>query len=349
MSTTPTYIPTTIRRNCQDAIIVANASQYATPVTLASALGSSGREYQGVIQTEEDRLREAAAGPSDLGTDALPGVARGEAPACSSPSLVIQGITQHFTPKREGVTDVCRGGGGWLRGRCHHGVTRWVRLGCKRRDCPVCGEQRRNKIAYRIGHGIEVLGGGDGGAWFVGSFKHDVTKKEAIKVQAKFIRWVRRYLKGRGRVEYAVTWEVTRRGRLHVNIIMCPWSFVSQGVLSQKWERFGGGKVVWIERVGAGVGVEAAKSKRAVGDYLGKFEQMVRTGKGVTYSKGWPDLPAAGCRHGEVSWSWVGDMSVDAILFGYERQLGHWSSRVATTKSRCFASWPSFRWWMPMA
>lgn len=253
------------------------------------------------------------------------GVARGEAPADSSPSLVVQGITQQITSKSR---EICAGGMGWIRGLCGHGTTRWVHLTCKRRDCPVCGEVRRRRIAKRIGYGLEVLGGGAGGAWFVGSFAWDVDKKQAIKVQAKFLRWVRKYLgdKVEHRVEYAVTWELTRKGRLHINIIMAPWVYIPQKLLSEKWQRFGGGRVVWIERVGVQIGAEVAKSKRVIGSYIGKFEQMVRTGKGVTYSKGWPKLPANELqRKGDVDWLWVGGLSNDGIKFEDEIKEGYWA------------------------
>lgn len=76
-----------------------------------------------------------------------------------------------------------------------------------------------------------------------------------------------------------------------MNLILAPWQYVHYKPLSRKWRDFGGGKIAWVQRVGGGVAVEAAKSREGIGGYLGKWEQMVRTGKGVTYSKGWPKLP----------------------------------------------------------
>ena len=57
MNTTPTYISSTIGGNCQDAIIVANASQYTTPITLASTRGIGGKG-----ETTDTRVLIAKAG-----------------------------------------------------------------------------------------------------------------------------------------------------------------------------------------------------------------------------------------------------------------------------------------------
>jgi len=179
-------------------------------------------------------------------------------------------------------------------------------------------------IAWRIARGIDVLGGQDGGAWFVGTFARDVDKATAVKVQGKFVRWLRKRLGCQ--VEYAATWEVFKSGRLHLNLVISPWRYVPQKVLSAAWRRFGGGKVVWIQRVGGGVGVEAAKSRQGVGGYLGKWEQMVLVGRGVAWSKGWPKLPESpfAQRQGEITWSWVGGLEDESRNFEYERGLGWW-------------------------
>lgn len=214
--------------------------------------------------------------------------------------------------------------GSWLRGSCEHGASRWVRVPCKRRGCPVCGELRRRLIAWRIAEGIDALGQGQGGAWFVGTFAKDVAKADAVKILRQFIKWLRKELGYR--VEYAATWEVTRAGRLHLNLVLAPWRYIPQKALSRAWRRVGGGPVVWVQRVGGGVGVEAAKAREGIGGYLGKWEQMVKSGRGVAYSKGWPKLPenAWAGRRGEISWRWVGGLGEEAAMFGYERDLGYW-------------------------
>jgi hypothetical protein len=179
-------------------------------------------------------------------------------------------------------------------------------------------------IAWRISWGIDLLAGPDGAAWFVGTFGRNIDKKSAIKVQAKFVRWLRKELGYQ--VEYAATWEEMRSRRLHLNLVLAPWRYLPQQLLSKKWESFGGGPVVWIQRVGGGVAVEAAKAQRGLGNYLGKWEQMVLSGRGVAYSKGWPKLPEnpGVDRRGDIWWRWVGGLSEESIIFWYEQELGAW-------------------------
>jgi hypothetical protein len=210
-------------------------------------------------------------------------------------------------------------------GVCRHGAKRWIRLCCKRRDCPVCGVKRRKRIAYRIALGVELLGGPAGAGWAVGTYDRDIDKREAVKVQGHFVRWVRKYTGVH--VEYAAVWEDTKRGRLHLNLIMAPWVYIPQKLLAEKWHHYGGGKVFWIERVGAGIGVEAAKSRNKVANYFAKFEQQVKSGRGVAYSKGWsklPDNPVKVERKGEIAWIYRDALWDDSINFGDELRLGYW-------------------------
>jgi len=234
----------------------------------------------------------------------------------SVPSLVRQGITQ---PNEYEKSEICPNAG-WLEGRCEHNEVRWVKLFCKRRGCPVCGKLRRRLIAWRVSYGLEVLG--DGG-WFVGTWAADVGKVEAVKNQNKFVRWLRKRLGYR--VEYAAVWEVTKAGRLHLNLVLAPWAYIPQSELSAAWQRFGGGKVVWIERVGYGVGKEVAKLNEKLGNYMAKFEQAVEEGRGINYSRGWPKLPDNPMkRKGKISWRWVGNLTPEAAIFEGELKVGYW-------------------------
>lgn len=237
-----------------------------------------------------------------------------------SPSLVGYCITQqkHVDSDKEKTCP----DGRWSVGNCRHGTTRWVYIPCKRRTCPICGVKRRKRIAWRVAEGVDRLAPA---AWFVGTFSYDIEKKQAVKVQAKFVRWVREYVGHK--VEYAATWEETKRGRLHLNMVLAPWSFIPQKLLSEKWERFGGGKRVWIESVGSEVGNEVTKSKWQVANYFAKFEQMVLEGKAATYSKGWPQLLAAAQvkRKGEITWSsWGGTFDDETRVFLSELKLHYW-------------------------
>lgn len=229
--------------------------------------------------------------------------------------------------------------GGWLKGVCkEHGTVRWVKMSCKRRTCPVCGQARRSLIALRVAEGIRILGGEDGAGWQVLTFDYAVPKAKAVRIANQFIQWLNRYMK---RVfglkgEWAKVWERHRSGRLHLNLVMSPWRFIPQALLASKWHSLGGGIVHWVHRVGETIGAETAKSRYGAGDYyisredmgtyLAKLDQMVLTGRGVSYSKAWPKLPKvlSGLRRGEISWDFVGNFSIEGILHWYDLSLGAW-------------------------
>jgi hypothetical protein len=67
-----------------------------------------------------------------------------------------------------------------------------------------------------------------------------------------------------------------------------------------------------------------------VGNYLAKWDQMVLSGRGVSYSKGWPKLPdpVKVKRIGRIRWGFVGSLSEESILHWYEAELGHWHEVV---------------------
>jgi len=225
----------------------------------------------------------------------------------------------------------CPQAAGWLRGTCEHGNERWIHLSCKRRDCPVCGEIRKRKISWRIEYGLQVLGNG---AWFVGTWDWDIPKDEAIKTQNKFIQWLRR---DQGiRVEYAATWELTKNGRLHLNLILAPWLYINQRKLSEKWVNFGGGFVVWIEKVEGGISTEVTKLRYKLGNYMAKFEQQVRTGRGINYSRNWPRPPDDPThRIGRITWVWLSPSYDDSEIFESELERGIWAEILPGEYSLC--------------
>jgi len=202
----------------------------------------------------------------------------------SPPSLEGEGIT-HEVP----LSSYCPYGR-WILAVCTlHGNRRWIYAPCKKRNCRVCGVKRRHRVAWRIAHGLETLTGDDGGGWFMGTWAYNVDKATAVKAVTRFVAWLRRTHVPE--MQYACTWELTQKGRLHVNLVMAPWNYLHHSAIGEAWQRLGAGKVVWIKRVGAGIGQEAAKSREKCGNYFSKWEQMVPTRKAATYSKDWPKLP----------------------------------------------------------
>jgi hypothetical protein len=175
---------------------------------------------------------------------------------------------------------------------------------------------------------VELLGGDAGGAWLVLTFDRDVTKYEAVRISNQYIQWLYRYCKRHFgfKPEWSKVWEVMKNGRLHLNIVVAPWHYIPQSVLATKWHELGGGRIGWVERVGAEVGVEAAKSRQKIGNYIAKWDQAVVYGRGVGYSKGWPQLPKEvhAPRRGQIAWNFVGGVSQEGILHWYDTELGNW-------------------------
>ena len=211
-----------------------------------------------------------------------------------------------------------------VSGECQHRTVRWVMVPCRRRVCPVCGPARLAKVAARISHGLDSGGDPVPAAYFIGTWGKDVSKPQAVRTQQKFIRWLRRDLGVP--LEYAAVWEVTRRGRLHINLVMTGWRYVPQRILARKWQRFGGGRVAWIESVGPSVAGEVAKPNRELAAYLGKLEQIVLTGRAVNFSRRWPKLPKPEPipREGVIRWRMSSRDDVDFIGFGVQLTLGYW-------------------------
>ena len=129
--------------------------------------------------------------------------------------------------------------------------------------------------------------------------------------------------------------------------MMAPWVYIAQAKLSNKWHQFGGGVRVWIQRVDAGIGTEAAKSSREkIGNYIAKFDQhtlipnhnillSAMISGSYSYSRVFsyhdifvalfrPKSPSveAPTRQGVIKWRWVGRFEFDDIQMGYELSLG---------------------------
>ena len=176
--------------------------------------------------------------------------------------------------------------GPWLRGVCKAGHDKpvYLKVPCKRRSCEVCGPIGRYRIAQRIAYGVRQLWPA---ALQVLTFERDVTKVEAGR---RLARYVRRLREGNPGLEYAATYELTEKGRLHINLLVARWRHVPQAILEKWW----GARlwVSWVKDEGA-AGRESAKSysPESLAAYMNKLSQVVQEGRRVSYSKGWPKLP----------------------------------------------------------
>jgi len=186
----------------------------------------------------------------------------------------------------------------WARGVCEpHGNVHHRAVPCKRRDCPVCGPQGRLRIAQRIAWGVRTYGA-DNCAWLTLTFDTEMAEETwwkpiATRRVSNLVRWLRKK-RGMSALEYADTYELQRRGRLHINLICSDWKYVPQKLLQERW-----GARVWVSKVidtseyALGAEVAKAYSPEGLGSYISKLEQAVPAewGRRVSFSRGWPKLP----------------------------------------------------------
>lgn len=195
----------------------------------------------------------------------------------------------------------------WIGGRCQeHGQGRWVMVPCKRRRCEVCGAISRWRVAERIAFGCRVS---SPASWIVLTFRKNVEKGLAVRRMARFVRWLR-VKRSMPDLAYAATYEVTKAGRLHINLLCAPWQFVPQRQLERAW-----GSRLWVERVKdeGSVGNETAKATpESLGGYLMKLEQVVKEGRRVSFSRNWPKMPSLdpGEPNVKVKWRPLGDSDI---------------------------------------
>lgn len=154
-------------------------------------------------------------------------------------------------------------------------------------------------MAERIAWGVQAIERSGGWcAWLVLTWPQDVAKPVAVRQVNGFVKWLRGRLPG---LAVAKTWELTKAGRLHCNLIAGPWAFVPQAELQRRW-----GSLVWVERVrdDVAVGREVSKaySPGSLGGYLLKLEQAVPTDRRVGFSRNWPQVPGSPVRRGLVQW-----------------------------------------------
>jgi len=266
----------------------------------------------------------------------------------SAPSLVT--ITDNSTGQdRDNSERYCLNGR-WVQGECvQHGQLRWVLAPCKRRDCEVCGSKGRYEIAKRIAYGVRYHWPC---SWHTLTFdtyeaEESEWKPKAVQKLGKYIAWLRKFYPGcqypvwdirwdgsgwvvvkkHPGLQYAATYELTQRGRLHINLIIGPWRYIPQRTLQKWW-----GAQMWVERVkdSESVGRETAKSysPESLGKYLAKLEQSVpeEWGRRVSFSKGWPKLPKEPVeRKGEITWRQEWELEqVDVARFQVEKEHGWW-------------------------
>lgn len=231
-----------------------------------------------------------------------------------------------------------------IRGSCAHGSNRWLYVRCKRRDCSGCSKVRQWQHSSRIANGVRVLGV-ERCAFFVLTYAEDDAvnpefKPEAVKRENSFIRWLRSEQKKIGNqihMEYAKTWEVTKEGRLHTNIIVGPWKYdplhrpgryIDIADIRKRW----GARVsLSIVKEDKAIATEATKalSPDGLSTYLTKVEQMVPEDwhRAISYSKNFPKLTIQEPpeRVGQIKWESERQLEKGELMaFHHEKALGWW-------------------------
>jgi len=226
-------------------------------------------------------------------------------------------------------------------GECEHGQQRMVLKRCKSRACEYCGPLGRYQIAQRIAYGVRMHWPC---SWHILTFATEAAeepewKPVAVRMLADYVTWLREKM-GMPDLQYVVTYELTEAGRLHINLIAGPWTFVPQHVLQKRW-----GARMWVNRIrddgSETIGKEAAKSysPEALGSYLSKLEQAVpkEWGRRVSYSKGWPKLDSdPWVRKGEINWQHEWELESHVIAgFEHSRGLGWWRPIYGVGSGSC--------------
>lgn len=272
-----------------------------------------------------DGLRSEPAGPFLVGR------------SHNSPQLQTEEVLLHLPQEME--EDFCPNAR-LVLGECdEHGQRRFVMSPCKKRTCPVCGPKGRYEIAKRIAYGVRQFWPC---AWLVLTFDTEEAeesewKPKAVKKLGKFVDWLRKCnpnplpateRNSHGEMQYTATYELTQRGRLHINLVMGPWKYIPQALLRRRW-----GARVSVNRIrdDEAIGRETGKSysPESLSGYLAKLSQAVPAewGRRVSYSRDWPKLPDEGMeRKGEITWRQEWELErVEIASFEFEREMGWWS------------------------
>ncbi len=296
----------------------------------------------------------SVAAPSELAFQGEMGLDGLHSPGAPAASLV---PTTHNSPREHNSEDYCPAAR-MVDGGCdEHGQRRWVLVPCKRRSCDVCGPNGRYRIAKRIAWGVREMPCRSCGhkmdgcwahgqrrgivdcsckgmilsaAWMVLTFANEIAeqsewKPKAVKKLEKFIAWLRGS-KGLSDLQYFATYELTKRGRLHINLVLGPWKEIPQAELQDRW----GARVsvAWV-RDDAAIANETAKSysPESLGTYLAKLKQSVpeEWGRRYSCSKDWPKLPPYAQRRGAITWIQEWDQPASILTkFLIERDQGLW-------------------------
>jgi len=236
---------------------------------------------------------------------------------------------RHNSPRlQEKPSEICPNGR-YLLGKCGH-AKRWLWVPCKKRSCKVCGPAGRAKMAERIAWGVGLTGSV---AFMVLTFKPDDKRSTEPQLKAlankKLNHFIEKLRQDIPDLQYVKTFELTAKGRLHVNLIVTPWKYVHQTKLQKMW-----GARIWIERISGEETIAAEMTKTGkrrldLAEYMAKVKKKVEQvvpvewGRRVAFSKKWPKLPEREVqRVGVITWVQFGhEYDADLLAFLSHKDL----------------------------
>lgn len=168
---------------------------------------------------------------------------------------------------------------GWILQTCPHCNYRWIPLFCHSWRCPVCGPLKRACLTARLCHAFRSVEDGDRRLKLVTlTFRHDVDKTFLQRSMQHLVQALRRKY---GLFEYARFPERTRRGRIHVHlVVMCP--FIPQKTLKEAWRVASKGSYI--------VDIRMVRTVDRLARYVAKDLTKGLVGR-VTFSRGFPNFP----------------------------------------------------------
>ncbi|MBA7542326.1 hypothetical protein ES705_34647 [subsurface metagenome] len=156
-----------------------------------------------------------------------------------------------------------------------------IPLPCKSWDCPICGPRKRAALVARLEASKPerelTL------TCPVGKFLSPQLAAQAMK--AAWTKLIARARKQWGPQEYAMVWELTKKGVPHIHILL-RGSYIAQKWVSRQWERLGIGPIVYIQSV-KGNKLHAAHACKYLAKSNGQSAKILAPLHVVQISKGY--------------------------------------------------------------
>jgi hypothetical protein len=119
-----------------------------------------------------------------------------------------------------------------------------IPMTCKSWGCPRCAKKKKAVWIRRLVSGRpqrEMM-------LSIPAYMNTDTKATAIRLKKAFTNLVARIRKTYGELEYALVWELTKKGTPHLHVLT-RGTYIPQSWLSTNWKELSGGTYTWISKV----------------------------------------------------------------------------------------------------